>query len=139
MQSFKPITKLDAATILGVCSKSITNYINQGLLPKPVSIGRRIFWHPDVFYGHLRAHLISQEVIQVPHVKAHDEQTEPSAPLQPTTPQTKDQDIASEKGLSKSPEPLGSNAKNKQPQMKLSPTARSRRSQAKQLALIAEG
>ncbi|WP_323012252.1 helix-turn-helix domain-containing protein [Castellaniella sp.] len=139
MQNFKPITKLEAATILGVCSKSITNYINQGLLPKPVSIGRKAFWHPNVFYGHLHTYLISQEVTQMPHVKAHDEQTGPSAPLQPTTLQTKYQDIASDKGLSKSPEPLGSNATKKQPQMKLSPAARSRRSQAKQLALIAEG
>lgn len=50
---FKPLTKADAAQVLGVCTKSIDNYIRDGLLPQPARFAGRDLWHPDDFYGFL--------------------------------------------------------------------------------------
>lgn len=54
---FKPVTKADAAQVLGVCTKSIDNYIRDGLLPQPARFAGRDLWHPDDFYGFLSAQL----------------------------------------------------------------------------------
>ena len=54
---FKPLTKADAAQVLGVCTKSIDNYIRDGLLPQPARFAGRDLWHPDDFYGFLSAKL----------------------------------------------------------------------------------
>lgn len=54
---FKPVTKADAAQVLGVCTKSIDNYIRDGLLPQPARFAGRDLWHPDDFYGFLSAKL----------------------------------------------------------------------------------
>ena len=48
---FMPVLKADAAKLLRVCTKTIDNYILQGLLPKPKRFGMREMWHPDVFYA----------------------------------------------------------------------------------------
>lgn len=55
---FKPVSKADAAEVLGVgCTKTIDNYIKDGLLPQPVRFAGRDLWHPDDFYGHLSSKL----------------------------------------------------------------------------------
>lgn len=54
---FKPVTKADAAQVLGVCTKSIDNYARDGLLPQPARFAGRDLWHPDDFYGFLSAKL----------------------------------------------------------------------------------
>ena len=45
----KLLTKADAAAVFGVCTKTIDNYIRDGLLPSPVAFGSREYWHPRVF------------------------------------------------------------------------------------------
>lgn len=46
---YKPITKEAAAELLSVSKRTIDNWISDGKLPMPTSIGRRVYWHPDVF------------------------------------------------------------------------------------------
>lgn len=46
---YKPITKEVAADLLTVSKRTIDNWIADGTLPMPTSIGRRVYWHPDVF------------------------------------------------------------------------------------------
>ena len=50
---FKPVSKADAAEVLGVSTKTIDNYIKSGFLPAPRPFGGRELWHPDVFYARL--------------------------------------------------------------------------------------
>ena len=45
----KLLTKSDAAEILGVCTKTVDNYIRDGLLPSPKPLGGREYWHPQAF------------------------------------------------------------------------------------------
>lgn len=77
---FKPVTKADAAQVLGVCTKSIDNYIRDGLLPKPARFAGRDLWHPDDFYGFLSAKLRSgQATSTVESVDARAEALTPEA------------------------------------------------------------
>lgn len=72
---FKPVTKSDAAQVLGICTKSIDNYIRDGLLPQPARFAGRDLWHPDDFYGFLSAKLRSgQTTSTVESVHAEPEE-----------------------------------------------------------------
>lgn len=51
--AFKPLSKHDVADILGVTVRTIENHILAGILPPPVAIGNRRYWHPGVFYAWL--------------------------------------------------------------------------------------
>lgn len=46
---YKLITKEAAAELLSVSKRTIDNWIADGTLPIPTSIGRRVYWHPDAF------------------------------------------------------------------------------------------
>ena len=46
---YKLITKEAAAELLSVSKRTIDNWIADGTLPMPTSIGRRVYWHPDAF------------------------------------------------------------------------------------------
>ncbi len=46
---FRLVTKADAAAVFGVCVRTIDNYINEGLLPRPVQFASKEFWHPESF------------------------------------------------------------------------------------------
>jgi len=50
---YQPITKEDAARILSVSKRTIDNWLADGTIVQPKSIGRRLYWHPDVFYAWL--------------------------------------------------------------------------------------
>lgn len=50
---FKMVTKAEAAQVFSVCTKTIDNYIKEGLLPHPVAFGSREYWHPTVFLSHI--------------------------------------------------------------------------------------
>lgn len=77
---FKPVTKADAAQVLGVCTKSVDNYIRDGLLPQPARFAGRDLWHPDDFYGFLSAKLRSgQATSTVESVDAPAEALTPEA------------------------------------------------------------
>ena len=54
---YQPITKERAAEILGVSKRTIDNFLADSTLPRPTYIGRRVYWHPTVFYGWLDARL----------------------------------------------------------------------------------
>jgi hypothetical protein len=58
-ESFTPITKEEAARICSVSLRTINTWIEAGELPTPVTIasGRRLYWHPDVFYAWLNKEL----------------------------------------------------------------------------------
>lgn len=47
---YQPITKEDAARILSVSKRTIDNWLADGTIVQPKSIGRRLYWHPDAFY-----------------------------------------------------------------------------------------
>ena len=53
----QPITKEAAAKILTVSKRTIENWIADGSLLAPTSIGRRVYWHPDDFYSWLNQKL----------------------------------------------------------------------------------
>jgi len=82
-QPFQPVFKADAAALLRVCERTIDNYIQSGLLPKPARFGLREMWLPDVFYGHLSAALLSTSTGSAAASKArsgnNDASREPSA------------------------------------------------------------
>ena len=48
-----PLSKQTVADQLGISVRSVENWINEGILPAPVKLGNRVYWHPDVFYGWL--------------------------------------------------------------------------------------
>lgn len=55
--SYQPITKEGAAEILSVSKRTIDNMLADGTLPRPAYIGRRLYWHPDIFFAWLDARL----------------------------------------------------------------------------------
>jgi len=70
--AFKPLTKDCVAGVFGVSTRTIENWVNEGLMPAPVCLGNRVFWHPDVFYSWLdqRLRVLPNEMpVRVPHVE----------------------------------------------------------------------
>lgn len=49
-EPFEPITKEQARALLRVSIRTLDYWVQLGELPAPVKIGRRCYWHPDVFY-----------------------------------------------------------------------------------------
>lgn len=45
----KLITKAGAAELMSVSLRTIDNWISNGTLPMPTTIGRRVYWHPADF------------------------------------------------------------------------------------------
>lgn len=69
--AFKPLTRDCVADVFGVSTRTIENWVNEGLMPIPVCIGNRVFWHPDVFYSCLdqRLRVPPKEIaVRVPSV-----------------------------------------------------------------------
>ncbi len=57
--AFKPLSKRDVADVLGVCLRTIENWVNEGDLPAPVRLGNRCYWHPAAFYAWLERRLMA--------------------------------------------------------------------------------
>ena len=55
--AFIPLTKQAVADHLDISARSVENWINEGILPAPVKLGNRVYWHPDVFFGWLSKRL----------------------------------------------------------------------------------
>lgn len=68
---FTPLTKQAVADSLGISIRSVENWINDGILPAPVKLGNRVYWHPDVYYGWLSRRL-KEEPSTEPLSDAHD-------------------------------------------------------------------
>jgi excisionase family DNA binding protein len=47
---FHLLTKQDIAKLLRCSVRTIENLVNQGQIPAPVAVGRRVFWHTDRFF-----------------------------------------------------------------------------------------
>lgn len=54
---YQPITKEKAAELLSVSKRTIDHWMANGTLPHPHAIGRRVYWHPEAFYGWLDTRL----------------------------------------------------------------------------------
>jgi hypothetical protein len=49
-----PVTREDAARILSVSLSKLDEMIEDGILPPPRTLGgRRLYWHPHIFYSRL--------------------------------------------------------------------------------------
>lgn|SRR5450759_2516498 len=55
--AFKPLSRHDVASILGVSVRTIENWRREKRIPPSVEIGGRVYWHPEVFYAALDATL----------------------------------------------------------------------------------
>lgn len=53
----KPLTPADVADIMKCDVKTILNWRHDRVIPQPVNIGGRRYWHPEVFFGWLDAKL----------------------------------------------------------------------------------
>lgn len=52
------ITRQQAATLLDVSLRTISNHIRAGLLPPPQSLGgRRVYWKSDIFWAAINGRL----------------------------------------------------------------------------------
>ncbi|MHA7599577.1 helix-turn-helix transcriptional regulator [Alicycliphilus sp. T452] len=52
---FRLLTKQDVCDVYGVSVRCLEMWIKQGLVPAPVHIGGRRYWHPERFYADLAA------------------------------------------------------------------------------------
>lgn len=51
--TYFPITKERAADIMSVSKRTVENWVADGTMLAPTTIGRRVYWHPDAFYSWL--------------------------------------------------------------------------------------
>ncbi|WP_250473101.1 helix-turn-helix domain-containing protein [Caballeronia sp. GAFFF1] len=89
---FTPITKENAAQILSVSVRTIDHYVQDGRMPAPVHLGRRAYWHPEVFYAWLHRALGAPDAVSdapkdvLPVFTAQpDEPAMPATPPRPAT------------------------------------------------------
>lgn len=52
---FRLLTKQDVCAVYGISVRCLENWIKEGLVPAPVHIGGRRYWHPERFYAELAA------------------------------------------------------------------------------------
>jgi hypothetical protein len=55
--AFKPLSRNDVASILGVSVRTVENWRREKRIPPSFDIGGRTYWHPEVFYSSLSAML----------------------------------------------------------------------------------
>lgn len=50
---FKPVTREDGARVLSISLGTLDHMIETGVLPplRALGGGRRLYWHPDIFYS----------------------------------------------------------------------------------------
>lgn len=51
------LSKADVCAVYGISVRCLENWVNQGRVPAPMSIGGRRYWHPDGFYRDLAARM----------------------------------------------------------------------------------
>lgn len=65
------ITRQQAAALLGVSLRTITNHINTGVLPAPVSLGgRRVYWNAELFWSAINQRLCPLPLVSL-SVRGH--------------------------------------------------------------------
>lgn len=83
---FKPVTREAAAGKLSITVRTLESWYADGAMPQPVSIGRRLYWHPAIFYGWLDAKLNgtgSESSEHAPPPQSRPELAGSAAPPQP--------------------------------------------------------
>jgi len=55
--AFKPLSRHDVASILGVSVRTVENWRREKRIPPSYDIGGRTYWHPEVFYAGLNVTL----------------------------------------------------------------------------------
>lgn len=80
-EPFKLITREMAAEVLSVSLTTLDAMVAEGAVPAPKPLGssRRLYWLPEVFYGHLRRMLGDGEVTDS-SVKATSTSPDPPQP-----------------------------------------------------------
>ena len=63
IEPFEPITKERASAIIQVSIRTLDYWVQQGEMPMPVKLGRRCYWHPNVFYPWLAIRM-NQNVVE---------------------------------------------------------------------------
>lgn len=63
--AFQPLTKENVADLLGISTRCIENWVNNGTLIAPARLGNRVYWHPEVFFKWLGDYLIEQHAAAV--------------------------------------------------------------------------
>lgn len=78
---FAPITRDDAARTMKKTVRTLDNWCDETVMPRPVSIGGSRYWHPDVFYGWLDAKLRGEPWAGEPALYAAAKTVTPFQPL----------------------------------------------------------
>lgn len=75
---FIPVTREAAAKALDISLSSLDNMIADGVMPAPRTLGgRRLYWHPNVFYGWLNKGLLPDD-LNVPECSVADQRSSPA-------------------------------------------------------------
>lgn len=45
------MSKEEIADVLGISSRTVENWVNDGIMLTPIKLGNRVYWHPNVFYA----------------------------------------------------------------------------------------
>lgn len=61
--AFIPVSRADAARILGVSMRTLENWQKSGEMPKAGEIGGRVYWHPRIFHEWLEARLLPKSLM----------------------------------------------------------------------------
>jgi len=51
------MSKEDVANVLGVSSRTVEHWVNDGTLPPPAKLGNRCYWLPSLFFSWLERRL----------------------------------------------------------------------------------
>lgn len=62
--AYRPLDMEDVADVFRVTTRTIENWVQQGVLPTPAKIGNRVFWCPDAFNAWLRERLKEPKDLQ---------------------------------------------------------------------------
>lgn len=87
--AFVPVSRVEAARLLGVSLRTLDNWQKSGSMPQAGAIGGRVYWHPRVFHEWLEARLSAPRAGAITLTRQDAEQRKPataSAPPRPKLP-----------------------------------------------------
>lgn len=70
----KYVTKEEVAALLRVSVRTITSYMSQGLLPRPLQLGRKLLWDESAL-----TQFIQQPVVKLPETPVKRRRGRPRA------------------------------------------------------------
>ena len=75
---FRLLTKQDVCAVYGISVRCLENWIKEGLVPAPVHMGGRRYWHPERFYAELSAQSSADAPAGAPAIAAPTQAVSPS-------------------------------------------------------------